>query len=70
MSERASAPVGPLDTDLADCLDRYYQPSARVPVPPVRFRPVVDELDPALLRTALGSDRAVAYLRDCYRRLG
>lgn len=70
MSERANEQLGPIDADLADCLDRYYRPSARVPVPPVRFRPVVDELDPALLRTALGSDRAVAYLRDCYRRLG
>jgi len=60
------------DPDLADCLERYFQPKGRVAVPPVKFRPAIDELDEELLRAALGPDaaKAIAYLRDCYRRLG
>jgi hypothetical protein len=59
----------PVDPDLADCLDHFYVPSAKVLTPRVKFRPAIDELDSDLLRAELG-DSAVAYLRDCYRRLG
>jgi len=60
------------DLDLADCLDRFYDPAGPIAVPPVKFRPAIDELDDDLLSRALGPDaeNAVAYLRDCYRRLG
>ncbi len=60
------------DPDLADCLDHYFAPAGLVAVPPVKFRPAIDELDADLLSRALGPDAedAVAYLRDCYRRLG
>lgn len=68
MSERS-------DPDLADCLDRYYRAGARVVVPPVKFRPAIDELDEDMLRAALAAEDVdtegvIAYLRDCYRRLG
>ena len=58
--------------DLAECVDRFYEPAGSVSVPPVRFRPAIDELDEDLLRRALGpgAKDAIAYLRDCYRRLG
>jgi len=60
------------DLDLADCLDRFYSPAGPIAVPPVKFRPAIDELDDDLLSRALGpgAQEAVAYLRDCYRRLG
>ncbi len=60
------------DPELDDCLDRFYDPAGHVAVPPVKFRPAIDELDDDLLRRALGpgAQGAVAYLRDCYRRLG
>ena len=67
MSERSDA-----DPDLADRLDRFYDPAGPIAVPPVKFRPAIDELDDDLLSRALGSEarEAIAYLRDCYRRLG
>jgi len=67
VSERSDA-----DPDLADCLDRFYDPAGPIAVPPVNFRPAIDELDDDLLSRALGSEarEAIAYLRDCYRRLG
>lgn len=61
-----------MSDDLEDGIDRYFEPAGPVSVPPVRFRPAVDELDDDLLRAALGpgAQEAIAYLRDCYRRLG
>ena len=53
MSERSG------DPDLADCLERYFQPKGRVAVPPVKFRPAIDELDEELLRAALGDAGAI-----------
>jgi len=51
---------------------RFYDPAGPIAVPPVNFRPAIDELDDDLLSRALGSEarEAIAYLRDCYRRLG
>lgn len=57
------------DPDLADCLDRFYVPKGSVPIPPVKFRPAMEELDVELLEQELGAGM-VAHLRDCYRRLG
>jgi len=70
----------PVDDEaaLADSLPAYWSPRAALVPPPVRFRPAIDELDEGLLRSALrcagggsAADKdAVAWLRDCYRRLG
>jgi len=61
--------MNPADRDLDDCLDRFFDAGAKVPVPPVKFRPAIEELDVHLLQAALPED-AVAFLRDCYRRMG
>lgn len=55
-----------------ELVDRYFRPAGRLGVPPVKFRPAIDELDDDLLTRALGpgAREAIAYLRDCYRRLG
>ncbi len=64
------------DPALADCIGHFYAPNAKVVAPPVKYRPAMDELDDNLLRWALertagaDTDEVVAYLRDCYRRLG
>jgi uncharacterized Zn finger protein len=70
----------PVDDEaaLADSLPAYWSPRAALVPPPVRFRPAIDELDEGLLRSALrcagggsaADEDAVAWLRDCYRRLG
>jgi hypothetical protein len=61
-----------VSSELEDCLDRFYDPAGRISAPPVKFRPAIDELDDDLLSRALGpgAKEAIAYLRDCYRRLG
>jgi uncharacterized Zn finger protein len=69
------------ETDLAELLGDFYAPRSALRPTEVRFRPVLDELDPATLRQALMNglppgpvgapvSAAVAYLQDCYRRLG
>ncbi|GAB2907981.1 hypothetical protein GCM10027047_02780 [Rhodococcus aerolatus] len=69
------------ESDLADLVDDFFSPRAALRPTEVRFRPVLDELDPGVLRQALMNglpsgpvgapvSAAVAYLQDCYRRLG
>lgn len=69
------------ETDLAELLADYWGPRSALRPTEVRYRPVLDELDVATLRQALMNglpsgpvgapvSAAVAYLQDCYRRLG